>query len=147
MNMAKKHIYFKEKEEYIFSPLQGEIYDKYLAVILAKNTIDCKINKNNSTYSKINNADVVWWLNPTLEKLEYDSYVLLNDQYRFKIYVFKIDKGTITEENYRKIFKLKLNMLDININANDTVSFKDTLGIGFPFDECFPKSIIEYTYK
>lgn len=95
--------------------------------IIKKDVLD----GSNTTFSNINKAKPVWWLNIDPDKLNYDLFLLLVE--KKELYVFHIPPNSI--KNPTSKFRLKGNLLDIEIGCNQGFEFlKDIKSGGTMFN-------------
>ena len=105
-----------EKEE------TNRYMDKSIALSKLVQYYPC-ISQRNTTFSSINAATSVFWANPKLDMLKQDWYLILNDKYSKKLYLFFIPAHSINQSKV-VVRHDKKNLIDLQIDSDS--DFTDT---------------------
>ncbi len=97
------------------------------------------LNSFNTIFSNINSRKSVWWINIPLEKFKSILYLLLIGE--SKLYVIKLPLAEIEQPD--KIFKLRKDFVDIEIDAEKTGAFMKDIKAGSTLFDFSPYIILE----
>ncbi len=88
---------------------------KKLAILIFKDK-GYSINYNNCTFASSNSYSRLYWANPNKVKLEKDWYLVLNNEYQRKFYLFKVPKNADLKCHLKS---RSFDLFDIQIYYND----------------------------
>lgn len=71
-----------------------------------------------------NKTGLVYWINPNIDRLHHDWWIILNDDLHCRLYVFCVPANTI--QQHQIVLRVdKPHLIDLQIRFND-LSFEDT---------------------
>jgi len=116
------------KTDPIISKVEINIQNKKLtkkqAIEITSKEVSVSLNNRNTIFSNQNNANDLWWFEPTYEKLESNFFLILHDKKDQVLFLFNIsDPKEITKNKFRD--RPEKGRVSIIIDSNDTFNFMD----------------------
>jgi len=116
---------------------------KAIAIKLVNENTNLNIRSKDVIFSNKNKTTREWWFEPSLEKFKTTFYIILNDEDKNRLYIFKIPKNTYPNPLEKFYYRKEKGSCSIRIDGIDTLDFRDKLGSNVRFEK-FRIETLEY---
>lgn len=117
------------------------IIKKAVAINLVNENTNLNIRSKDIIFSNKNKTTREWWFEPSLRKFRATFYIILNDEDKDKLYIFKIPKDTYLHPEEKFYYREDKGLCSIRIDGFDTLNFRDKLKSNICFKKFYTETL------